>query len=101
MTLINIVGLTATNETFLCGQALLAHEDTTDYVWLLKWLKKLYITREIPLPSSITSDKESGLLPALKQVFPETAHLLCVWHVNTDIKKWCLKHYRKEADTLH
>jgi hypothetical protein len=101
MTLINTVGLTATNETFLCGQALLAHEDTTDYVWLLEWLKKLYVTRKIPLPSSITSDKESGLLPAMKQVFPEAAHLLCVWHVNTDIEKWCLKHYRKEADTIH
>jgi hypothetical protein len=45
MTLINIVGLTATNETFLCGQALLAHEETTDYVWLLQWLKKLFIER--------------------------------------------------------
>jgi hypothetical protein len=101
MTLINICGVTATNETVLLGQGFLSFLETDDYIWLMKYLKNLYIKLELRDPTSISSDKEQALVSAIEKVFPHTSHLLCVWHVNKCVEAYCLKYWRVEAGDSH
>ncbi|KAL2894242.1 Protein FAR1-RELATED SEQUENCE 5 [Bienertia sinuspersici] len=35
--------------------------------------------------SAIVTDRDLGLTKALAQVFPQTSHLLCTWHINKEV----------------
>jgi hypothetical protein len=35
------VGFTATNSSFIIGQAFLTHEAEEDYIWVLQWIREL------------------------------------------------------------
>jgi MULE transposase domain len=98
--LINICTMTATGQTLLIGQAFVTYEEISDYEWLLKWYKKLCNDRQIPHPITFVTDKAGGMLGALPLVFPQANHLLCIWHINKDVKTYCLKFWRKESGQL-
>ena len=53
--LLDIVGVTATNSSFVIGQAFLSAESTEDYTWVLEWVREYYISLRYPaaLPSSV------------------------------------------------
>jgi hypothetical protein len=94
--LVDIAGITATGRTFIIGQAFLSSEETEDYQYVLEWLRDIYIVAGLNMPVSITTDKAGGLLTALKIVFPTVRHLLCLWHINTDVLKYCKRLWRDE-----
>jgi hypothetical protein len=71
-------------------------EETEDYQYVLEWLRDIYIVVGLNIPVSITTDKAGGLLTALKIVFPTVRHLLCLWHINTDVLKYCKRLWRDE-----
>jgi hypothetical protein len=90
MTLVNVSVVTATNQTVLLGQAFLSLLEIVGYLWLMKYLKKLYIKLELEDPASIATDTEQALVTAIRRVFPTSKHLLCVWHVNKCVEEHCL-----------
>jgi MULE transposase domain len=94
--LLDIVGITCTGRTFIIGQAFLSSESTEDYQYVLEWLRDIYVHAGVEMPKTITSDKADGLLAALKIVFPTARHLLCKWHINTDVLKYCKRLWRDE-----
>jgi MULE transposase domain len=55
------MGFTATNSSFIIGQAFLTHEAEEDYIWVLQWIRELYKKYELPTPESIITDKAGGL----------------------------------------
>jgi len=75
--LLDIVGFTATNRSFIIGQAFLTHEQEEDYIWVLQWIRDIYEKYKLPTPESITIDKAGGLHNACSVVWPEVPHLLC------------------------
>lgn len=91
--LLDIVGFTATNRSFVIGQVFLTHEEEQDYVWALQWIRDLYEEYNLPTPESITTDKAGGVHKACSVVWPEVPHLLCRWHINKDVKRYCQKHW--------
>ena len=91
--LLDIVGFTATNRSFVIGQAFLTHEEEQDYVWVLKWIRDLYKEYDLPIPESITTDKAGGVHKACSVIWPEVPHLLCRWHIDKDVKGYCQKHW--------
>ena len=91
--LLDIVGCTATNRSFIIGQAFLTHEEEEDYIWVLRWIRDLYDEYNLPKPESITTDKAGGLHNACSIVWPDVPHLLCRWHINKDVKAYCQKHW--------
>ncbi|XP_021717470.1 protein FAR1-RELATED SEQUENCE 2-like [Chenopodium quinoa] len=78
-----LVGVTPTNQNFLIGYAILKSETYARYKWVLEKLQ-LYIGFEVA-PNVFVIDCELGLMKALKEVFPNCAHLLCGWHINKDV----------------
>jgi MULE transposase domain len=87
------VGFTATNSSFIIGQAFLTHEAEEDYIWVLQWIRELYEKYELPTPESITTDKAGGLHAACGVVWPEVPHLLCRWHIDKDVKSYYQNHW--------
>lgn len=76
MPLLVITGQTALNTTFYVAFAFIAQEDEAYYTWVLVQLLALYRKLEIPDPSAIITDCESGLLPAMRATLPNVPHLL-------------------------
>jgi hypothetical protein len=99
MYLFDLVGVTATNNSFIIGQAFLSAETTEDYIWVLEWLHNYYSKAQLPAPRSISTDKAGGLANAVESVFPGVPHLLCIWHVNNDVEAYCRKLWKKEIDS--
>ncbi len=78
MPLLVITGVTALNTSFFVGFCFMAAEKTANYVWVLKQLKLLYTELDLPDPAVILTDCERGLINALRSVFRESSHLLCI-----------------------
>ena len=96
--LLDIVGFTATNRSFVIGQAFLTHEKEEDYIWVLEWIRDIYKQYDLPIPESITTDKAGGLHNVCSVVWPEVPHLLCRWHIDKDVKGYCQKHWLEVTD---
>ena len=87
--LLNIVGVTATGNSFNIAFAFLQNEKQSCYVWALNAFKSC-VNHE---PAVVVTDRELALMAALSEVFPRVKHLLCVWHINKNILAKCRKHF--------
>ncbi|CAI9095453.1 OLC1v1031407C1 [Oldenlandia corymbosa var. corymbosa] len=83
--LVEFVGMTPCNQTFLIAYAILSDETGDSYHWALWQLRNLY--GEDLHPSVIVTDREPGLMRPLDDVFPSSHHLLCTWHVYRDVER--------------
>ncbi|XP_056688195.1 protein FAR1-RELATED SEQUENCE 5-like [Spinacia oleracea] len=81
---LEIVGVTPTNQNFLIAYAFMKDETAASYRWVLQKLKLLL--GEDVIPSAIFTDKEGGLMRPVAEVFPNSRHLLCTWHINNDVE---------------
>lgn len=77
MPLLNIVGVTSFNTTFFSAIIFFQKEETTNYIWALQSFNKVLGLEAQPL--IIVTDRELLLMNVMKEVFPNTSHLLCVW----------------------
>ncbi|TPX75717.1 hypothetical protein CcCBS67573_g03038 [Chytriomyces confervae] len=91
MLLLNIVGITATFETFNAGFAFnagfsfLCAETEAEYAWALKAFSAVVV------PAVIVTNRELSLMNAIKTGFPSLQNLLCIWHINKNIVANCKK----------
>lgn len=77
-----IVGVNHHFQFLLLGCALVGDETTSTFVWLLKtWLKAM----GGQAPSMIITDQDNSLKEAIAEVFPDTRHCFCLWHVLSKI----------------
>ncbi|XP_050229474.1 uncharacterized protein LOC126678623 [Mercurialis annua] len=67
---------------------------TNNYRWVLERLRNL-IGDDVH-PAAILTDRELGLIRPIREVFPQTAHLLCTWHINKDVKDSVFKLYGRD-----
>ena len=68
---------------------------TPDYVWVIKQLKELYNGLDVPYPSVLLTDAQGALCVT---VFPTSAHMLCVWHIENNITENCSRYFAKQED---
>lgn len=60
------------------GCALLLDESESSFIWLFRtWISAM---NDRP-PISITTDQDRAIQAAVAQVFPETRHCICKWHI--------------------
>lgn len=85
MPLLEIVGVTSTDQTFCIAIAYLCAESEENYIWALERLKSVMLDCEVELPSVFISDRELALLNAIAHVFPNSSHMLCKWHIKNNI----------------
>nr|KAJ0211591.1 hypothetical protein LSAT_V11C400199230 [Lactuca sativa] len=91
---LEIVGVTSTRLTFSIAFAFMHSEKTSNYAWALTCLK-LTINDSF-CPCVIVTDRDLALMKACEDVFPQSNHLLCRWHIFNDITKHCRKHIKSD-----
>ncbi|XP_074271146.1 protein FAR1-RELATED SEQUENCE 5-like [Silene latifolia] len=71
------VGVNHHGSTILYAAALISYEDTESFEWVFeKW--KECMGRA---PTVLLTDQCKAMEGAIKKVFPETKHRLCLWHI--------------------
>lgn len=96
MPLLNIVGITSFNTTFYSCFIFMKGEEKADYQWALTHVARLF--DGIPKPGVIVTDRELALMNALETTFPDSANLLCLWHISKNILKNCKSQFSKETE---
>nr|KAJ0191581.1 hypothetical protein LSAT_V11C800398770 [Lactuca sativa] len=91
---LEIVGVTSTRLTFSIAFSFMHSEKTSNYVWALTCLK-LTINDSF-CPRVIVTDRDLALMKACENVFPQSNHLLCRWHIFNDITKHCRKRIKSD-----
>lgn len=71
-------GVNHHGQMVLFGCALLLDESESSFTWLFRtWLSAMNDRQ----PVSITTDQDRAIQAAVAQVFPETRHCICKWHI--------------------
>jgi MULE transposase domain len=97
MPLLNIVGMAPNNMSFFAASMFLPGEVDVDFEWAFQQLKEVYDVQKLPYPRVILTDADGAQARAIKKVFPNTIHLLCIWHVNKNIQKKIRPLFKKEC----
>ncbi|PRQ30067.1 putative transcription factor FAR family [Rosa chinensis] len=72
------IGVNHHLQFILLGCALLADESKSNYVWLMRaWLKAMGGRA----PRVILTDQDKFLKEAIAEVFPDSRHCFCLWHI--------------------
>ncbi|XP_017416599.1 protein FAR-RED IMPAIRED RESPONSE 1-like [Vigna angularis] len=72
------VGVNHHGHSILLGCGLLSSEDTDSFVWLFQcWLRCM----RNKSPEGIITDQCRAMANAIEQVFPNTRHRWCLWHI--------------------
>lgn len=92
-------GLNHHGQPVLFGCAFLINESEASFVWLFKtWLEAF----SGQLPVSITTEHDTVIQSAINQVFPNTRHRFCKWHIfkkcQEKLSDMLLKHHHFESD---
>ncbi|KAJ6347617.1 hypothetical protein OIU76_004158 [Salix suchowensis] len=76
------IGVNHHFQFLLLGCALVADETKTTYVWLMRaWLRAM----GGHAPRVILTDQDNALKEAIQEVFPNSRHCFCLWHVFSKI----------------
>ena len=97
MPLLNICTVTGNKKTIQVGLCFLSGEKEGNYAWAMIAFRKVMIKHGIGEPTTIVTDRELALMNTLEDLFPESPHILCIWHVNMNILVNCRKHFPKDA----
>ncbi|CAB5113758.1 unnamed protein product [Rhizophagus irregularis] len=84
MTLSLFVGIDNNFKTRVLAQALTKYEIQADYIWILQCTLK--VTNNFS-PRVLYTDGNTVMLAAVQIVYPQTRHLLCIYHIAENIKK--------------
>jgi MULE transposase domain len=98
MPLLNIVGTSCLGKSFYVAFVFLAKEEEEDYLWALEQLRDIF---EKPDQLKVTvTDCERALLNSLRTVFPVSARLLCIWHIEKNILVQATKYFKEEDSRM-
>ncbi|XP_016163445.1 protein FAR1-RELATED SEQUENCE 5-like [Arachis ipaensis] len=95
----SFVGVNHHGKSTLLGCALLGNEEIPSFEWVFKnWLNCM----ENP-PQAIITDQCKSIFGAIKNVFPNTRHRWCIWHIMKKIphKLGGYAKYREIDDKMH
>jgi hypothetical protein len=72
------IGVNNHFQSRLLGCALLSDESMHTFIWLMKtWLRAMGGKP----PNAIITDQDRAMKAAIKEVFPNTRHRFCLWHI--------------------
>nr|ABN06054.1 Ovarian tumour, otubain, putative [Medicago truncatula] len=67
----------------------MTHEKEENFVWVLKMLRKLLLSK-MNMPKVIVTDRDMSLMKAVAHVFPESYAMNCYFHVQANVKQRCV-----------
>ncbi|KAK2640944.1 hypothetical protein Ddye_022707 [Dipteronia dyeriana] len=71
-------------QTVVFGAALLYDESADSFIWLFQTFLEAMSGKQ---PRTILTDQSAAMAKAISEVFPETNHRLCVWHIYQNAAK--------------
>ena len=89
MPLLDMIGVDASQRSFCIAFAFLSGEGKEDFVWALDRLRSLYEISKARLPSVVLTDRCLACINAIAVCFPSAASLLCLWHANKAVLRYC------------
>ena len=103
MPLLDIVGVTSSNSTFYAGFVFLRSERQDSYAFALSCIRLLYrdhLRMPITLLKTVLVDKDQALLNQISCSLPGTNSMICLWHINKNIKMHALPLLREKFDDV-
>ena len=82
--LLEIVGITSTNMTFVVAFTYLSYERTNNFELALSKVKELFMKDDVS-PYVIVTDRDLAFMNALETMFPSSTNLLCLFHITKNI----------------
>lgn len=98
MPLLDIVGVDACQRSFCIAFAFLSGEEEKDYIWALDRLRSMYEACGARLPSVILTDRCLACMNAVLRCFPAAVSLLCLWHANKAVLRYCQPSFMRQND---
>ena len=91
MPLLNVVGVTSTNQTFTAFNCFLDDETAQSYTWAMEQFKQCVKGSHENIV--FVTDRELALMTAIKTVFPTRKHVLCAWHIEKNVLANCVGYF--------
>jgi hypothetical protein len=85
--LLEIVGVILTNKTFSMAYSFFSSEQGHNFRWVLQRVKQVIDERYYP--RVIVTDRDLALVGAIREEFPNAHKLLCRWHIEQNLLKYC------------
>ncbi len=77
--------MTGTNRNFFVGSIFILDKRYEDYILIFFTIRKLYNVYKLRYPSTFVTNTYPAEIAAIKRVFPNINHILCIWHINCNI----------------
>ena len=87
MPLFEVVGIAPTAKSFSVAFVFLKNEKEDSYTWALEHLKLLIDSDDFS--KAVVTNRELALVNALKNIFPNSYHILCKHHIGKNVEKYC------------
>jgi len=81
-------------KTRIVAQALTKYENQDDFNWIFRCT--LQATNNL-LPKVLFTDSDPAIIAAVQVVYPQTRHLLCIYHLLENVKKKAKSKLRGES----
>ncbi len=89
---------TVLHTSFYVAFCFTAKKIIENYCWILTQLRALYMRLSLSNSTIIVIDMKKDLMLAMKMIFSNTNHLLCIWHINNNVVVNCKRRFStKEA----
>src|SRR6266511_5011210 len=85
MPFINIIRMTGTNRNFFTESIFIPGERYEDYILIFFTIRKLYDVYELRYLLIFITNTCPAEIAAIKRVFFNINHILCIWHINCNI----------------
>ena len=96
--LLNIIGITSLGKNFWVAFCFLRNEKEGDFRWVMRCIRALYRRLGLRGPKIVLTDRALAVINALRDIFPDTKHLLCFWHVNKAVQAYCRLAFETEEE---
>ncbi|KAK2420433.1 FRS (FAR1 Related Sequences) transcription factor family [Trifolium repens] len=91
------IGVNNHFQSRLLGCALLSYESAHTFTWLMKtWLRAMGGKP----PNAIITDQDRAMKAAIKEVFPNTRHRFCLWHILRKVPEKLSHVWSKHGDFM-
>ncbi|KAI8529336.1 hypothetical protein RHMOL_Rhmol12G0217200 [Rhododendron molle] len=94
------LGVNHHGQSILLGCGLVSHEDIKSFSWLFKtWMTCMWGCA----PKAIITDQCMAMKNAIEEVFPNTRHRWCIWHILKKVPEKLGKYdaYKSISSSLH
>jgi zinc finger SWIM domain-containing protein 3 len=82
MTFVPFIGLNHHRSTVIFGCEIISHETSESYVWMLQTFSEAMSQKHL---ISVITDGDLAIQKAIRVVWPNSNHRLCIWHIKQNI----------------